>query len=646
MVNKGYKKTEIGIIPEDWDLCSLEHNFDFYQNNTYARNCMNDISGMVRNIHYGDVLIKYGAILDCDKESIPFINSGISVNTVNRTIQSGDIIMADTAEDETVGKAVEVVNVGSKVIVSGLHTFFIRPHADLFAQRYLGYFINASVYHDQLLPHIVGTKVSSISKKSLNETFVLCPGLPEQRRIAEALSDIDTLISNLEKLIAKKRAIKQGAMQELLTGKLRLTGFEGKWVKKRVGSIGNTYSGLTGKTKEHFGVGNARYITFLNVLMNTVIDTTILERVIIGETENQNAVRCGDLFFNTSSETPEEVGMCAVLTKEISNTYLNSFCFGFRLTDEEIDGLFLSYYFNSNCGRTIMYLLAQGATRYNLSKTYFNDVVLLLPTKPEQTAIAEILSDMDAEIDALTAKLNKLQKIKQGMMNELLTGRIRFTDSVPAKATAEAYPEQEVEPIRKVAEDTAPKGHNQQFDDAVAIAAIVNTFYSDKYPLGRKKVQKLLYLLRRKQNACITAFKKKAAGPYADEVRYKGGEPIAKRNNYVIVINSKRGSMFAKGKDIGKALDYVAKWNMQPELDWLVEQFVHTKVDKLELLATIDMAMCDLDNSGVTLSVDSVKRLIATDKEWKAKLKKTYFSDADIGWAITECMRMFNTGGK
>ena len=249
MVNNGYKKTEIGLIPEDWELCSIEHNFDFYQNNTYSRDCMNDVSGTVCNIHYGDVLIKYGAILECDKEDIPFINPEISVNTINRTIQSGDIIMADTAEDETVGKAVEVVNVGNKTIVAGLHTFFIRPHANLFTQRYLGYFINSPVYHDQLLPHIVGTKVSSISKKSLAETFVLRPPIPEQEAIAEALSDIDNLIANLTKLIAKKKAVKKGAMQELLTGKKRLSGFSREWVKKRISEIGVFIMGFLAKQK-------------------------------------------------------------------------------------------------------------------------------------------------------------------------------------------------------------------------------------------------------------------------------------------------------------------------------------------------------------------------------------------------------------
>lgn len=618
MVSKGYKKTEIGIIPEDWELCSLEHDFDFYQNNTYARDCMNDISGIVRNIHYGDVLIKYGAILDCNKERIPFINHGISVKTGNRAVQSGDIIMADTAEDETVGKAVEVVNVGSKTIVSGLHTFFIRPHADLFAQRYLGYFINSSVYHDQLLPHIVGTKVSSISKKSLNETFVLRPGLPEQRRIAEALTDIDTLIANLEKLIAKKKAVKQGAMQKLLTGKKRLPGFSGEWVEKKLIELANFYDNLRVPVTEcKREVGTVPYYGANGIQGYVKGYTHDGEFVLIAEDGANSLSNYPIMYFNGKAWVNNHAHVIQGITGKASTR-------------------FLSYVL-----KTVDYFqILVGGTRAKLNGSVAKEIIIKVPFEvSEQTAIASVLSDMDSEILDLEEKLSKYRNIKTGMMQTLLTGKIRLTE-LDAPALSVVPPN--VEEQRK----QEAKGHNQPFDDAVAIAAIVNAFYSDKYPLGRKKVQKLLYLLRRRQDASTAAFKKKAAGPYADEVRYKGGEPIAKRNNYVTVNNSKQGSMFVIGKDIGKALDYVDKWDMQPEIDWLIEQFLHTKVDTLELLATIDMAMCDLENNGVTPSVDSVKKLIASDKEWKAKLKKTYFSDTDIGWAITECLGLFNSTGR
>ena len=200
------------------------------------------------------------------------------------------------------------------------------------------------------------------------------------------------------------------------------------WVVKRLGEIGSTFGGLTGKTKRDFGHGVARYITFMNILRNVVIDCGTFEYVDIKSTESQNRVAKGDLFFNGSSETPEEVGMSAVLAQEVQDVLLNSFCFGFRFREgAPADGLYLAYFFRSSEGRELLKSLAQGAIRYNLSKTALLKVAFPLPpTRAEQSAIAAILSDMDAEIAALEAKLAKARQIKQGMMQELLTGRIRL----------------------------------------------------------------------------------------------------------------------------------------------------------------------------------------------------------------------------
>ena len=184
--------------------------------------------------------------------------------------------------------------------------------------------------------------------------------------------------------------------------------------------------------------------------------------------------------------------------------------------------------------------------------------------------------------------------------------------------------------------------HNHQFDDAVVIAAIVNEFYNDAIPLGRKRIQKLLYLLRRKQEADTSAFKKKAAGPYADEVRYKGGEPIAVRNKYVAKKQGAKGTTFSKGEKIESALEYIEKWEMTDDINWLVSTFKYTKTNDLELFATIDMAICDLINSGEVVSVASIKNLIASNKEWKDKLSKPYFSYNDIARAIRFCQSTFN----
>ena len=183
--------------------------------------------------------------------------------------------------------------------------------------------------------------------------------------------------------------------------------------------------------------------------------------------------------------------------------------------------------------------------------------------------------------------------------------------------------------------------HNQHFDDAVMIAGIVNAFYSEKYPLGRKKVQKLLYLVRRKEQADISAFHKKAAGPYADEVRYKGGEPIAQKNKYIQIKRSDKGSCFEKGVQMQKAMAYLQNWGKQTDVDWLVSQFQYTSVNELELLATVDMAICDLRREGKAISVASIKDLIRSNKEWRDKLKKYYFKDVDIERAIKYCQELF-----
>ena len=266
----------------------------------------------------------------------------------------------------------------------------------------------------------------------LNHVFQKCqlpipPTVAEQRAIAAALSDVDALLGAQDGLIAKKRDLKQALMQQLLTGQTRVPGFHGEWEVRCLGELGGTFGGLIGKTKDDFGKGTARYITFMNIMANVVIDCSTFEAVRIAPSESQNRARKGDLFFNGSSETPEEVAMCAVLQEDVWDVFLNSFSFGFRLRDDATaNGLFLAYYLRGNEGRELMKSLAQGSTRYNLSKVALLRSPLRLPPLLEQTAIAGILSDVDAELGALERRREKTRAIKQAMMQELLTGRTRL----------------------------------------------------------------------------------------------------------------------------------------------------------------------------------------------------------------------------
>lgn len=278
----------------------------------------------------------------------------------------------------------------------------------------------------------IGNTIKTIGLPYFRQLCLPVPPIYEQRAIAVALSDVDALIAALDQLIAKKRDLRTATIQQLITGQRRLPGFTDTWQTKRLGSLGAVYGGLAGKTKENFGRGSARYVTFLNVMNNVVLDLGSFERVEVADSETQTRVVKGDLFFNGSSETANELGMCAMLAESVDEVYLNSFCFGFRMAPvAAADPLFLAYLFRSPVGRQLIYTLAQGAIRYNLPKAAFLRLNLRLPSNGEQVAIAAVLQDCDAELKALEARLEKTKLIKEGMMQELLTGRTRLVEVAP-----------------------------------------------------------------------------------------------------------------------------------------------------------------------------------------------------------------------
>ena len=202
--------------------------------------------------------------------------------------------------------------------------------------------------------------------------------------------------------------------------------FSGEWRSVKLSEIGYTYGGLSGKTKADFEHGTEKFITFLNVLNNTVINIRELATVNVRKDERQNKVKVGDIFFNASSETPEEVGMCAALLDDPGVCYLNSFCFGLRITRRDISPLFLSYYFNSKVGRDFMRIFAQGSTRYNMSKTKFMQQSITIPPLDEQIAIAETLSAFDLHLANLSELITKHEGIRAGALEDLLSGRTRL----------------------------------------------------------------------------------------------------------------------------------------------------------------------------------------------------------------------------
>lgn len=403
----GYKYTEAGVIPEEWDAVPLGN---------YVRITSGDSPSLIRFTSGGKPYFKVEQLSNGDKYLDVFSTPYHFVD--GKTVSRNSVIFAKRGAAIALNK-LRILREDS-FMDTNLMALTPKDGIDFEYLYYgLGY-IGLWRFADT-------TSVPQINNKHINPLPFPLPKETEQRKIASALNDVDVLLAMLDQVIAKKRDIKQAAMQQLLTGKTRLPGFLGEWQEKPLGELGVTYAGLTGKAKSDFGVGTAKYITFMNVMTKEVIDCTAFEQVNVSASETQNRVLRGDLLFNGSSETPEEVAFCSLMAEEVPDLYLNSFCFGFRLfDDQQVDGLFLTYYIRANPGREIMKSLAQGSTRYNISKTALCEASVLLPLKDEQVAIAEVLSGMDTELVVLEARRDKTRQLKQAMMQELLTGKTRL----------------------------------------------------------------------------------------------------------------------------------------------------------------------------------------------------------------------------
>ena len=414
----GYKQTEVGVIPKDWEVGKLNDILVKFQNG-YAFSSTGYLKDGIPIITMAQIGLDGN--FQFDSNTVNYWSAKYIAKLKDFLLCKGDIIIAMT--DVTPQKNL----IGRMAIIKINQEFLLNQRVghliinkDKVNAIFLVAFSNSRPWRNYSISSASLGVQANIGKKDILAGMIPLPTIQEQTFIAAALSDAEALISSLEKLIAKKRNIKQGAMQELLKPKVG-------WEIRKMAEIGRPYGGLSGKSKEDFADGNFPYIPFMNIMSNPIIDVNYMDYVAIKSGENQNQAQKGDLFFNGSSETPEEVGMCSVLCDDIPNLYLNSFCFGFRLNKElQTDGLYLAYFFRSSEGRKLLFSLAQGATRYNLSKSNFLKMRLSLPKPEEQTLIANTLKDMDAEISALETKLGKHRMIKKGMMQTLLTGQIRL----------------------------------------------------------------------------------------------------------------------------------------------------------------------------------------------------------------------------
>ncbi|EOG6954351.1 restriction endonuclease subunit S [Yersinia ruckeri] len=340
-------------------------------------------------------------------------------------LKKGDVLLAMTEQTAgLLGSAIYVPESDRYLHNQRLGLVLVRDHERI-CKEYIYLIYNSPTTRKTIAEQASGTKVKHTSPSRLLGVKVLIPPLSEQKKIAQILSAWDKAIAITEQLIANSQRQKKALMQQLLTGKSRFSGFTGKWEKFNLGDLGDTYTGLSGKSKDDFGSGKT-YIPYINIFKNSCIDIHSFELVAIRDGERQNKAKFGDIFFTTSSETPEEVGMSSVLLDHVEELYLNSFCFGFRLNDFNIlRPEYARYYFRSEHVRKEISILGQGATRYNLSKKQLMKLTLKLPSVDEQIKIASVLSIADQEIESLKNQLNHLKQEKKALIQQLLTGKRR-----------------------------------------------------------------------------------------------------------------------------------------------------------------------------------------------------------------------------
>ncbi len=394
-IKKGYKQIEIGVIPEDWECASLGGLFKF----------KNGLNKGKEFFGYGTPIINYSDVYQKPEIRVEDILGKVYLSPKEIKlfeVQKGDVFFTRTSETpEEVGISSVVIEDVNNTVFSGfvLRARSLNEKLDL---DYKKYCFSTQYIRNEIVSKCTFTTRALTNGKLLSKIQIPIPPLPEQQAIASALSDIDGLINLLVKLIDKKKNIKLGAMQELLTGKKRLEGFTGKWMEKNIGDLLNYEQPWKYVTSQLLPY-NSSSIPVLTANKAFILGST-------SETHNCYTNLPVIIFDDFTTDTK----------------YVN---FKFKIRSSAIKILTprndVSLKFISNLIQITPFTIIDHK-RYYISE--YQNITVKVPNYKEQTAIATTLSDMDSEIEALEQKLNKYKNIKQGMMQELLTGRIRLIE--------------------------------------------------------------------------------------------------------------------------------------------------------------------------------------------------------------------------
>ena len=413
-VKPGYKRTEVGVIPEEWAVKPLSDLSAFITKGstptTYGFKWEQDGILFLRSECVGE------NGLDLDQSM--FISPAAQEMLRRSEARDGDLLITITGN---VGRIVELTGVGLANL--NQHIARVRITEPSVVASFVFHYLSQRVVRRHFETITTGQAYPQISLQQVRAAEVPVPSIEEQRAIATALSDVDALLTQLDRLIAKKRDIKQAAMQQLLIGKTRLPGFDGEWKAKRLGDLGEFLKG-SGVTRDQSDSGDLPCVRY-GEIYTSHNDVVRAFQSFISHSVAATALRLrkGDILFAGSGETKEEIGKCVAFVDDFE-AYAGGDIVVLR--PRSADAVFIGYALNAPAVAKQKASRGQGDAVVHISAAALADIEVALPEVAEQTAIATLLADLDAELAALEARRDKTRALKQGMMQELLTGRTRL----------------------------------------------------------------------------------------------------------------------------------------------------------------------------------------------------------------------------
>ena len=384
----------------DWESSDLENVFKVLKNNSYTRDDLNYESGTIKNIHYGDIHTKFPTIIDSKRAHIPFINDDIDLSRISQEdyCLDGDILIADASENYAdIGKTVEISNINDLKVIAGLHVILARDTNKHLANNFRGYLMNSPSIHEQVRILATGSKVIGINKEMIKSVRLAYPSIPEQQKIADFLSTIDSQVETKEKEIENLEEMKKGFMQKIFSQELRFKDENGKdypeWEEEKLGELCNI---TTGKLDANAMVegGQYRFYTcareyyFIN---DYKFDTEAL--LISGNGANVGYIHYYNGKFNAYQRT-------------------------YVLDNFKNDIIYIKYYLEQNLSIRISREKKDGNTPYIVLST-LSDMDIRIPSLSEQKKIANFLSLFDGKIEIEKEILETLRELKKGLLQQM-----------------------------------------------------------------------------------------------------------------------------------------------------------------------------------------------------------------------------------